>query len=363
MAAGEPVAQHAGLFGVAVDQARAITRAARPGEILVSLSVQALCAGKGLAFDPAPAVALPGSDDSLAVAVARDPASPVPTAPGGGPGDDPRRLQAALAGRYDLEHELGRGGMATVHLARDVRHDRRVAIKVLRAELAAVLGKDRFLQEIRVAAQLTHPHIVALYDSGEAGGILYYVMPSLEGETLRARMEGERQLAVDHAVEIARGVAAALDYAHRKGVVHRDIKPENILMHEGQPMVLDFGIALAVTQAGGNRLTEPGIALGTPAYMSPEQAVGDPVDPRADIYALGCVLYEMLAGEPPFTASNVQGLIAKIVADRPTRLARLRPDVPTHVEQAVHRALAKAPADRFASARAFAVALEARPSK
>jgi class 3 adenylate cyclase len=361
MAAGEPVAQQAGLFGVAVDQARAITRAARPGEILVALSVQALCAGKGLAFDPAPAVTLPGSDDSLTVAVARDPASPAPAASGGGPGDDPRRLRAALAGRYDLEHELGRGGMATVHLARDVRHDRRVAIKVLRAELAAVLGKDRFLQEIRLAAQLTHPHIVALYDSGEADGILYYVMPSLEGETLRARIESERRLAVDHALEIARSVAAALDYAHRKGVVHRDIKPENILMHEGQAMVLDFGIALAVTQAGGNRLTEPGIALGTPAYMSPEQAVGDPVDPRSDIYALGCVLYEMLGGEPPFTASNVQGLIAKIVADRPTRLARLRPDVPAHVEQAVHRALAKAPADRFDSARAFAAALEARP--
>ena len=360
MAAGEPVAQHAGLFGVAVDQARAIARAAQPGEILVSVAVQSLCAGKGLAFDPAPAVALAGSDDAVGVVTARDPASPAPAAP---PADDPRRLRAALAGRYDLEHELGRGGMATVHLARDVRHDRRVAIKVLRAELAAVLGQDRFLQEIRLAAQLTHPHIVPLYDSGKVDGILYYVMPRLEGETLRARIEREQRLAVDGAVEIARSVAAALDYAHRKGVIHRDIKPENILLHEGQPMVLDFGIALAVTQAGGNRLTEPGITLGTPTYMSPEQAVGDPdVDARADIYALGCVVYEMLAGEPPFTASNIQGLIAKIVADRPAPLARLRSDVPAHIAAAVHRAIAKEPADRFESAGAFAAALGARPS-
>jgi serine/threonine-protein kinase len=253
--------------------------------------------------------------------------------------------------------------MATVHLARDVRHDRRVAIKVLRPELAAVLGLDRFLREIRVAAQLTHSHIVPLYDSGEAGGVLYYVMPSLDGETLRAHLERDLRLPVDRAVEIARSVAAALDYAHRKGVVHRDIKPENILIHEGQPMVLDFGIALAVTHAGGDRMTEPGITLGTPAYMSPEQAVGDPdVDGRADIYALACVLYEMLAGEPPFTASNVQALIAKIVTDRPTPLARLRPDVPSHVEQAVHRALAKAPADRYESAGAFAAALQSPSS-
>jgi len=362
MAAGEPVAQQGGLFGVAVDQARALARAAQPGEILVSAAVQALCAGKALIFDAAPAVTLPGSDAPLSVAAARDPSSPAPAAPRGAPGDDPLRLRAALAGRYDLERELGRGGMATVHLARDVRHDRPVAVKVLRAELAAVLGMDRFLQEIRLAAQLTHPHIVALYDSGEAGGILYYVMPRLEGETLRGRIERDGRLAVDRAVEIARNVASALDYAHRKGIVHRDIKPENILLHEGQPMVLDFGIALAVTQAGGNRLTETGIALGTPAYMSPEQAVGDPdVDFRADIYALGCVLYEMLAGEPPFTAPNVQGLIAKIVADRPTRLARHRPDVPAHIEQAVHRAIEKTPADRFDSARAFAAALDTRP--
>lgn len=358
MAAGEPVAQHAGLFGVAVDHARALARAAQPGEILVSVAVQALCAGKGLAFDAAPPVALSGSDDQLLAAAPRDPSSP-PRVTHAGPEDQPRRLRAALAGRYDLEHELGHGGMATVHLARDVRHDRRVAIKVLRSELAAVLGMDRFLQEIRVAAQLTHPHIVALYDSGEADGVLYYVMPSLEGESLRAHIERVGPMAVDRAVEIARSVGGALDYAHRKGVVHRDIKPENILMHEGQPMVLDFGIALAVTQAKGDRMTEPGMALGTPAYMSPEQAVGDPdVDSRADIYALGCVVYEMLAGEPPFTASNVQALIAKIVADKPTRLARHRPDLPSHIEQAVHRALEKAPADRFDSAGAFAAALQ-----
>ena len=360
MAAGEPVAQHTGLFGVAVDHARALARAAQPGEILVSVSVQALCAGKGLAFDAAPPVAMPGSDDRLLVVAARDPSSP-PRVTRADPEDQPRRLRAALAGRYDLEHELGHGGMATVHLARDVRHDRRVAIKVLRAELAAVLGPDRFLQEIRVAAQLTHPHIVALYDSGEADGVLYYVMPGLEGESLRAHIERVGPMAVDRAVAIARSVGGALDYAHRKGIVHRDIKPENILMHEGQPMVLDFGIALAVTHAKGGRMTEPGIALGTPAYMSPEQAVGDPdVDGRADIYALGCVVYEMLAGEPPFTASNVQALIAKIVADKPTRLARLRRDVPSHIEQAVHRALEKAPVDRFESAGAFAAALEGR---
>ena len=358
MAAGEPVAQNTGLFGVAVDHARALARAAQPGEILVSVAVQALCAGKGLAFDAAAPVAMSGSDDHLLAVAARDPSSP-PRVTRPGPEDQPRRLREALAGRYDLEHELGHGGMATVHLARDVRHDRRVAIKVLRPELAAVLGMDRFLQEIRVAAQLTHPHIVALYDSGEADGVLYYVMPSLEGESLRAHIERVGPMAVVRAVEIARNVGGALDYAHRKGIVHRDIKPENILMHEGQPMVLDFGIALAVTHAKGDRMTEPGIALGTPAYMSPEQAVGDPdVDGRADIYALGCVVYEMLAGEPPFSASNVQALIAKIVADRPTRLARLRPDVPSHIEQAVHRALEKAPADRFESAGAFAAALQ-----
>jgi class 3 adenylate cyclase len=359
MAAGEPVAQHTGLFGVPVDHARVLARAARPGEILVSVSVQALCAGKGLAFDPAPPVALPGSDDRLLVVTARDPSAPAPVSPQGGSEDQPRQLRAALAGRYDLEHELGHGGMATVHLARDVRHDRRVAIKVLRPELAAVLGVDRFLQEIRVAAQLTHPHIVALYDSGEAGGVLYYVMPNLEGESLRAHIERDGPMAVDRVVEIARSVGGALDYAHRKGVVHRDIKPENILMHEGQPMVLDFGIALAVTHARGSRMTEPGIALGTPAYMSPEQALGDPdVDGRADVYALGCVVYEMLAGEPPFTASNVQALVAKIVADRPTPLARHRPDLPSPIEQAVHRALEKTPADRFDSAGAFAAALQ-----
>ncbi len=367
MAAGEPVAQHENLYGVAVEQARAIARSAKPGQILVSTAVRDLCAGKGLAFAPASEIRLPGLSDPIAlasvgVAVGAE-SAPAPSANGAsaGTGDDQeRRLRTSISTQYDVERELGRGGMATVYLARDVRHDRRVAIKVLRPELAAVLGTQRFLQEIRVAAQLTHPHIVALYDSGEADGILYYVMPNLEGETLRARIERERQLAVHHAVEIVRRVASALDYAHRRGVVHRDIKPENILLHDDQPMVLDFGIALALTQAGGDRLTEPGLSVGTPAYMSPEQAVGDrDVDARSDVYSLGCVAYEMLSGEPPFTAANVQALIAKIVMDPPSRLARLRPDVPEHIDQAVHRAIAKAPADRFASAAEFAAALAA----
>ncbi|MEJ2677867.1 MAG: protein kinase, partial [Gemmatimonadota bacterium] len=358
MAAGEPVEQHQNLFGVTVEQARAIARAANPGEIFASAVVRELCAGKGLTFAPAAAVRIPGMDQPLPLASVVDPNGAARHAPASTDAEQRERLARALADRYRIERTLGQGGMATVYLARDLKHDRRVAIKVLRAELAALLGTERFLQEIRVAASLTHAHIVPLYDSGEADGILYYVMPHLEGQPLRALIEQEHQMSIDGAVDIAQRVAVALDYAHRQGVVHRDIKPENVLLHEGQPMVLDFGIALALSQAGGDRLTEPGLSVGTPAYMSPEQAAGDrDVDARTDVYALGCVLYEMLAGETPFTAGSVQAMVARILADVPTRLSRLRAGIPRHVEGAVHRALAKAPADRFASAAEFAEAL------
>jgi serine/threonine-protein kinase len=357
LAAGEPVAQHTSLFGVAVDQARAICRAARPGEILVTASLRDLCAGKGLPFAPATTVRLPGVDHPLEVAS-------VGAAPAGASRrthedqSDLERVDGALRTRYAVDREVGHGGMAMVYLARDLRHDRQVAVKVLRPELAALLGTDRFLQEIRVAARLTHPNIVSLYDSGEANDVLFYVMPHLEGETLREVIRRERQLPVDRAVDIACGIASALDHAHRQGVVHRDIKPDNILLHEGQPMVLDFGIALALTQAGGDRLTEPGMTLGTPAYMSPEQATGDrDIDARTDVYALGCVVYEMLAGDPPFTGGNVQAVIASILSETPRRLTRVRKGVPRRVDRAVHRALEKVPADRFASAKEFAAAL------
>ena len=224
------------------------------------------------------------------------------------------RLEAALAEHYAIDRELGAGGMATVYLARDLKHDRHVAVKVLRPELAAVLGIDRFLSEIRVTAHLLHPHILPLFDSGQAGGLIYYVMPYVEGETLRRRLEREKQLPIDEAVGLTANVAAALDYAHRHGVVHRDIKPENVLFQDHQAVVADFGIALAVSAAAGSRLTETGLSLGTPQYMSPEQATGDRlIDARSDIYSLATVLYEMLAGEPPITGPTVQSVIAKVV--------------------------------------------------
>jgi serine/threonine protein kinase len=245
--------------------------------------------------------------------------------------------------------------MATVFLARDLKHDRPVALKVLHPELSAVLGPDRFLREVKVTAQLQHPHILPLFDSGKAGDLVFYVMPFIEGESLRALLEREKQLPVDQAVRIATQVAAALDYAHRRGVVHRDIKPENILLHGGTALVADFGIALA---AGNDRLTETGLAVGTPEYMSPEQATADRnADGRSDIYSLGCVLYEMLAGEPPHTGRTAQAIIARTVVEEPRRLRTVRPSVPTHVDAAVHKALAKLPADRFATAAAFAEAL------
>jgi serine/threonine protein kinase len=217
--------------------------------------------------------------------------------------DRQERLTAALAGHYTLERELGSGGMATVYLAEDLKHRRKVAIKVLRPELAAALGPERFLREIEIAAGLSHPHIVALYDSGQAGGFLFYVMPCIRGESLRQRLLREKQLSIDEALRLTQQVAAALQYAHSRGLVHRDIKPENILLHEGVALVADFGVAWAAS-AAGDRLTATGLALGTPAYMSPEQASGEPVlDARSDVYSLGCVLYELLAGEPPYTGS------------------------------------------------------------
>jgi serine/threonine-protein kinase len=269
------------------------------------------------------------------------------------------RLESALAGRYTIIRELGRGGMATVYLADDPKHDRQVALKVLRPELAALLGSERFTREIRMAAGLNHPHILPLYDSGSADGFFYYVMPAVRGESLRQRLERERQLPVEEAVRLTRQIAAALDHAHARGLIHRDIKPENILLHEGEAMVTDFGIALA-SSAAGERLTESGIAVGTAEYMSPEQAAGErELDQRTDVYSLACVLYELLAGEPPFTGVTAQAVIAKRFTDSAPRVRRLRPTVPLAVEAALVKALAVSPADRFGSAGAFAAALTA----
>ena len=248
--------------------------------------------------------------------------------------------------------------MATVYLAEDVRHHRKVALKVLRPELAAVIGADRFLKEIEVTANLQHPHILPLHDSGAAGSFLFYVMPYVEGESLRTRLERERQLSVAEAVELARQTASALDYAHRHGVIHRDIKPENILIHDRQALIADFGIALAVSTAGGSRMTETGMSLGTPHYMSPEQAMGDrAVDARSDVYALGCVLYEMLVGEPPFTGPTAQAIVAKVITEKPPLVTAARETTPPHLAAAIQKSLAKLPADRFASAAEFADAL------
>ena len=268
------------------------------------------------------------------------------------------RFVAALAGRYRIEREIGSGGMATVYLAHDLKHERDVAVKVLRPELAAVLGINRFLNEIRISARLDHPHILTLIDSGVADGFPYYVLPFVRGESLRGKLEREKQLGVDEALDITRQVASALDYAHRLGIVHRDIKPENILIHEGEAVLSDFGIATAVKEAGGSRLTESGVSLGTPQYMSPEQAAGDrALDARSDVYSLAAVLYEMLAGEPPHTGASVQVVIAKLLTEQPTRLRVIRDTVPQGVDSAVAKALAKVPADRYASAGEFARAL------
>jgi len=273
------------------------------------------------------------------------------------------RLTDALRDRYTIERELGAGGMATVYLAHDLKHQRKVALKVLRPELAAALGHERFLREITTTAALHHPHILGLYDSGEADGFLYYVMPLVEGESLRDRLDREKQLPLDVALLIAREVADALSYAHQRGVIHRDIKPENILLASGHAMVADFGIARAVSAAGGDRLTETGMSIGTPAYMSPEQASGEEIDGRSDLYALGCVLYEMLAGQPPFTGPTAESLVHQHLAVEAPPITNLRPAVPAGVAAALQRALAKIPADRFNPVAQFAEALSATPAE
>lgn len=274
--------------------------------------------------------------------------------------DAPAALNIALAGRYSIERQVGQGGMARIYLARETRHDRQVALKVLSPELGAVLGVRRFLAEIQVTARLQHPNILPLFDSGEAEGLLFYVMPYVEGDSLRTMLDREKQLSVSQAVHIATNIALALDYAHREGVIHRDLKPENILLRDGEPLLADFGIALAVDNAGGDRITQSGISIGTPLYMSPEQALGDRViDGRTDIYSLGAILYEMLTGEPPHSGRTAQAIVAKVITDRPRSIRLSRDTVPPDVENAVERALAKLPADRFQTARQFADALEA----
>jgi len=270
-----------------------------------------------------------------------------------------RRLHAALSRRYTIEREIGRGGTALVFLAQDLKHQRPVAIKVLLPEIAMVLGADRFLREIRLTARLVHPHILPLLDSGEAAGFLYYVMPYVQGESLRVRLKRERLLPMDDALQIAREVADALSYAHSNDIVHRDIKPENILLESEHAVVADFGIARAITAAaGGEHLTDSGVVVGTPWYMSPEQARGERLlDGRSDVYSLGCVLYEMLGGEPPYTGRTAQAIVARRLGEPVPPLRTLRETVPAGVERAVTKALAKAPADRFATARQFAEAL------
>src|SRR5687768_7032179 len=273
------------------------------------------------------------------------------------------RLTTALADRYRLERQLGEGGMAIVYLAEDMRHRRKVAVKVLRPELCASLGAERFLREIEIVAGLRHPHILPLYDSGEADGFLYYVMPLVEGETLRARIDRERQLPIDDALRFSREVADALSYAHARGVVHRDIKPENILIEAGHAVVADFGIAKAVAAAGHRTtLTATGTSIGTPAYMSPEQAAGDAdLDGRSDLYSLACVVYEMLAGQPPFTGATTEALVRQHIVTAPPPVTQFRPAVPAAVSDALMRALAKSPADRFNPVGQFSAALDRAP--
>jgi len=269
------------------------------------------------------------------------------------------RLNTALEARYAVEREIGAGGMATVFLAKDLKHNRNVALKVLKPELAAVVGAERFLTEIETTANLQHPHILPLYDSGEADSMLFYVMPYVEGESLRERLDRDHQLPVDDAVRIATNMAEALDYAHRRGVIHRDIKPANVLLQDGKPVISDFGIALAVGVAGGGRLTETGLSMGTPYYMSPEQASADrEPTPASDVYSLGCVLYEMLVGEPPYVGSSAQAVLAKILMGDAPAAAATRASIPANVDAAIRKALEKLPADRFTGVQDFAKALD-----
>src|SRR6185437_999971 len=271
--------------------------------------------------------------------------------------DSAARVTAALADRYTIDSELGAGGMATVYLAHDIKHDRDVAIKVLREDIAHSVGAERFLREIHLAAKLNHPNIVALFDSGNIDGVLFYVMPAVDGQSLRELLDSTPQLPIDDAMRIATEVASALEYAHRHGVVHRDIKPENILLHDGHALVADFGIGRALSDASGATFTQVGMNVGTPAYMSPEQAVGETVDGRSDIYSLGCVLYEMLVGEPPFTGPSVQAVIAKRFVQTPADVCALREGVPRTVAVAVQRSLARTPVDRYETAGGLIAAL------
>jgi TolB-like protein/Tfp pilus assembly protein PilF len=270
------------------------------------------------------------------------------------------RLGASLADRYRIERELGAGGMATVYLAHDRKHDRHVAIKVLRDDVAASVGRERFLREIQLAAKLSHPHILPLYDSGEADGALFYVMPNVQGESLRDRLDAQRQLPIHEAVRIASEVAGALEHAHRLGIIHRDIKPENIMLQDGHALVADFGIGKAISDTASDTLTQIGMSVGTPAYMSPEQAVGEEVDGRSDLYSLGCVLYEMIVGEPPFTGPTIQAVIAKRFVQTPLDVAALREGVPRPVSRAVAQVLARVAVDRHATAARFVTALNER---
>jgi len=358
-----------GMFGDGVNVASLIQALGAPGSILVSATAydeiknQAEISATSLGTfelknvaDPLEVYAVTGH--GLVVPTVEKTHDPI-RARAEPPQEELARLNAALAGRYGVEREVGFGGMATVYLASDLRHDRRVALKVLKRELAAVLGAGRFLAEIKTTANLQHPHILPLFDSGEADGFLFYVMPFVEGQSLRERLDREPQLPVDEAVRIACAVGSALDYAHRRGIVHRDIKPANILMQDGQPVVADFGIALAIGAASGGRITTTGVNLGTPQYMSPEQASGDHgVGAASDIYSLGCVLYEMLTGDPPFVGRTTQGILGQVLAIEPTPAAKRRTSVPPHVDAAITRSLAKLPADRFLTVSSFVDALE-----